>query len=214
MKKRIILISISFVLVILSLFLLFIKINNKVNVEDFSNEKTIKKENPTTNSKDPITFKDIDNNKEEKKDTNTNTTNNNSNSTSTNNTNSNKNTNTNNNNSTNNNPTPVTPPTKPVTYSCPEGFELQGTDCYQTIAANHICANGMTSIDSGCINFSEGIETPEETCQNGYYGLSMISLGQPSKYYCYPIHEISYSCPDGYNLNGMNCTKVIPANRD
>lgn len=211
MKKRIILISISFILVILSLFLLFTKINNKVNVEDFSNEKTIKKENPTTNSKDPITFKDIDNNKEEKKDTNTNNNNNN---TSTNNTNSNKNTNTNNNNSTNNNPTPVTPPTKPVTYSCPDGFELQGTDCYQTIAANHICANGMTSIDSGCINFSEGIETPEETCQNGYYGLAMISLGQPSKYYCYPIHEISFTCPDGYNLNGMNCTKVIPANRN
>lgn len=214
MKKRIILISISFVLVILSLFLLFTKINNKVNVEDFSNEKTIKKENPTTNSKDPITFKDIDNNKEEKKASNTNNNTSTNNSTSTNNTNSNKNTNTNNNNSTNNNPTPVTPPTKPVTYSCPDGFELQGTDCYQTIAANHICANGMTSIDSGCINFSEGIETPEETCQNGYYGLSMISLGQPSKYYCYPIHEISFSCPDGYNLNGMNCTKVIPANRN
>lgn len=209
MKKRIILISISFVLVILSLFLLFTKINNKVNVEDFSNETTIKKENPTTNSKDPITFKDIDNNKqkEEKKDTNTN------NSTSTNN-NKNTNTNTNNNNNTNNNPAPVTPPTQPVTYSCPDGFELQGTECYQVIAANHICANGMTSIDSGCINFSEGIETPEETCQNGYYGLSMISLGQPSKYYCYPIHEISFTCPDGYNLNGMYCTRIIPANRN
>ena len=221
MKKRIILISISFVLVILSIFLLFTKLNNKVNVEDFNNETTIKEENPTTNSKDPITFKDIDNKKEEKKDTNTynNTNTNKSNNTSnttntnkTNNTNTNKNDNINN-NSTNNNPTPVTPP-KPITYSCPDGFELQGTDCYQTFAATHICANGMTSIDSGCINFSEGIETPEETCQNGYYGLSMISLGQPSKYYCYPIHEISFTCPEGYNLNGMNCTKIIPANRN
>ena len=222
MKKRIILISISFVLVILSIVLLFTKINNKVNVEDFSNnETTIKKENPTTNSKDPITFKDIDNKKEEKKDTNTNnntSTNKSNNTSNTTNTNKTNNTNTNkndniNNNSTNNNPTPVTPP-KPITYSCPDGFELQGTDCYQTIAANHICANGMTSIDSGCINFSEGIETPEETCQNGYYGLSMISLGQPSKYYCYPIHEISFTCPEGYNLNGMNCTRIIPANRN
>lgn len=214
MKKRIILISISFVLVILSIVLLFTKINNKVNVEDFSNnETTIKKENPTTNSKDPITFKDIDNKKEEKKDTNTNNntstnkSNNNSNTTNTN-----KNDNINN-NSTNNNPTPVTPP-KPITYSCPEGFELQGTDCYQTFAATHICANGMSSIDSGCISFSEGIESPDETCPNGYYGLTMISFGNPNKYYCYPIHEISFTCPDGYNLNNMLCTKVIPANRN
>ena len=214
MKKRIILISISFVLVILSIVLLFTKLNNKVNVVDFSNNETIiKKENPTTNSKDPITFKDIDNKKEEKKDTNTNNntstnkSNNNSNTTNTN-----KNDNINN-NSTNNNPTPVTPP-KPITYSCPEGFELQGTDCYQTFAATHICANGMSSIDSGCISFSEGIESPDETCPNGYYGLTMISFGNPNKYYCYPIHEISFTCPEGYNLNGMNCTRIIPANRN
>lgn len=214
MKKRIILISISFVLVILSIVLLFTKLNNKVNVVDFSNNETIiKKENPTTNSKDPITFKDIDNKKEEKKDTNTN------NNTSTNKSNNNNNTtNTNkndniNNNSTNNNPTPVTPP-KPITYSCPEGFELQGTECYQTFAATHICANGMSSIDSGCISFSEGIESPDETCPNGYYGLTMISFGNPNKYYCYPIHEISFTCPDGYNLNNNMCTKVIPANRN
>ena len=213
MKKRIILISISFVLVILSIVLLFTKLNNKVNVEDFNNETIIKKENPTTNSKDPITFKDIDNKKEEKKDTNTNNntstnkSNNNSNTTNTN-----KNDNINN-NSTNNNPTPVTPP-KPITYSCPEGFELQGTDCYQTFAATHICANGMSSIDSGCISFSEGIESPDETCPNGYYGLTMISFGNPNKYYCYPIHEISFTCPEGYNLNGMNCTRIIPANRN
>lgn len=214
MKKRIILISISFVLVILSIVLLFTKLNNKVNVVDFSNNETIiKKENPTTNSKDPITFKDIDNKKEEKKDTNTNNntstnkSNNNSNTTNTN-----KNDNINN-NSTNNNPTPVTPP-KPITYSCPEGFELQGTDCYQTFAATHICANGMSSIDSGCISFSEGIESPDETCPNGYYGLTMISFGNPNKYYCYPIHEISFTCPEGYNLNNMLCTKVIPANRN
>lgn len=214
MKKRIILISISFVLVILSIVLLFTKLNNKVNVVDFSNNETIiKKENPTTNSKDPITFKDIDNKKEEKKDTNTNdnTSTNKSNNTS-NTTNTNKNDNINN-NSTNNNPTPVTPP-KPITYSCPEGFELQGTDCYQTFAATHICANGMSSIDSGCISFSEGIESPDETCPNGYYGLTMISFGNPNKYYCYPIHEISFTCPDGYNLNNMLCTKVIPANRN
>ena len=214
MKKRIILISISFVLVILSIVLLFTKLNNKVNVVDFSNNETIiKKENPITNNKDTITIEDIDNKKEEKKDdnNNNNTSTNKSNNTS-NTTNTNKNDNINN-NSTNNNPTPVTPP-KSITYSCPDGFELQGTDCYQTFAATHICANGMTSIDSGCINFSEGIETPEETCQNGYYGLSMISLGQPSKYYCYPIHEISFTCPEGYNLNNMLCTKVIPANRN
>ena len=215
MKKRIILISISFVLVILSLFLLVTKINNKINVEEFDNEITTKKENPTTNSKDPITFKDIDNNKqkEEKKDTNTNT---NSSTSTNNNTNSNKNNyNTNiKNNSTNNNPTSVTPPTQSVTYSCPDGFELQGTECYQTISANHICADGMSSIDSGCISFNEGIESPDETCPNGYYGLMMISFGNPNKYYCYPIHEISFSCPDGYNLNNMYCTRVISANRN
>ena len=200
MKKRIILISISFVLVILSIFLLFTKLNNKVNVVDFSNNETIiKKENPITNNKDTITIEDKGDNKktdtkEDSKESN-NTINNNL-------------------NTTNNNPTPKIPTTPTITYSCPDGFELQGTECYQTFAATHICANGMSSIDSGCISFSEGIESPDETCPNGYYGITMISFGNPNKYYCYPIHEISFTCPDGYNLNNNMCTKVIPANRN
>lgn len=185
MKKKIILISISFVLVILSIFLLFTKLNNKVNVEDFNNDTSIKKDNHTTNSKDPITIKDIKDNKETntKEETNKNTSNNNV-------------------------PTPI------ITYSCPDGFELQGEQCIQHIAANHICANGMTSIDKGCINFNEGIKSPDGNCPNGYHGLAMINFGKEDEYYCYLIHEISFSCPDGYNLNNTTCTKTIPATRN
>ena len=217
MKKRIILISISFVLVILSLFLLVTKINNKINVEEFDNEITTKKENPTTNSKDPITFKDIDNNKqkEEKKYNNTNS------STSTNN-NTNKNSNKNNNNtniknnSTNNNPTSVTPPTQSVTYSCPDGFELQGQECIQNIDATATCPNNMINIDPGCIIFSEKVESSDgNTCPDGYYGLTEIHIdGTPDEFYCHPIHNKIYTCPDGFNLNNTNCTKQVPATKN
>ena len=64
MKRRIILVSISFVLVILSLFL-FAKLTTKVKVEDFDNTKSTIKEEKTTNKENPITIKDVED-KEEK----------------------------------------------------------------------------------------------------------------------------------------------------
>ena len=202
MKKRIILISISFVLVILSIVLLFTKLNNKVNVVDFSNNETIiKKENPITNNKDTITIEDKEDNKKtdtrEKIKESNNTINNNP-------------------NTTNNNPTPVAPPTNPITYSCPDGFELQGTTCYQTITAKASCPNNMSNTDHGCISFSEKESSADgATCPNGYWGLAEIHIdGTPDEFYCHPLHNYIYNCPEGYNLNNNMCTKVIPANRN
>ena len=201
MKKRIILISISFVLVILSIVLLFTKLNNKVNVVDFSNNETIiKKENPITNNKDTITIEDKGDNKKtdtrEKIKESNNTINNNP-------------------NTTNNNPTPSIP-TNPITYSCPDGFELQWTTCYHTITAEASCPNNLANTDHGCISFSEKESSADgATCPNGYWGLAEIHIdGTPDEFYCHPLHNYIYNCPDGYNLNNNMCTKVIPANRN
>lgn len=218
MKKRIILISISFVLVILSIVLLFTKLNNKVNVVDFSNNETIiKKENPITNNKDIITIEEKDNNKKEK--TKEEINNSNTNNTINNNTNNNSSTNNTNNtinNNTNNNPNPKIPTTPTITYSCPDGFELQGESCYQTITAEASCPNNMVNTDHGCISFSEKeSSTDGSTCPNGYWGLAEIHIdGTPDEFYCHPLHNYIYNCPEGYNLNNNMCTKVIPANRN
>ena len=201
MKKRIILISISFVLVLLSIFLLFTKINNKIKVVDFNNnEKIIKKENPITNNKDTITIEEKDNDKKEKTKEEIN----------------NSNTNNTINNNTNNNPNPKIPTTPTITYSCPDGYNLQGNECIQTITAEASCPNNMVNTDHGCISFSEKEASVDgSTCPNGYWGLAEIHIdGTPNEFYCHPLHNYIYNCPDGYNLNNNICTKVIPANRN
>ena len=61
--------------------------------------------------------------------------------------------------STNSNST-VTP--KP-TYSCPNGYQLNGTKCVETINAKYGCPSGMhESVNNMCIKFDEGYEVNKE----------------------------------------------------
>ena len=108
----------------------------------------------------------------------------------------------------------VTQTTKP-TYKCPDGFTLNGTTCTRTINASASCPENMhaTTTENGeyCINLSEGYDTEEDSCPNGYVSIAVISLGAPTKYHCHPLHEKIYTCPEDYNLNNKKCNKTVDA---
>ena len=131
---------------------------------------------------------------------------------------SNNTTNNSNNNNTNNN-VPVEPVVPPViTYTCPEGYVLNGTKCTSTISSNYVCPPnthdyGSADIprDTYCINLSEGYEIDTDSCPSGYGILAIIGFGVPDKYKCFPLHNKIYVCDDGYQLNGTSCIKEIDA---
>lgn len=112
--------------------------------------------------------------------------------------------------STNSNST-VTP--KP-TYSCPNGYQLNGTKCVETINAKYGCPSGMhESVNNMCIKFDEGYEVNKEhKCPSGETMIHMTGfMGTADKYECYPLHKKEYSCPSDYILGGEKCTKTINA---
>ena len=202
MKKRIISISITLVLTILSLFLLFTKMDNKVLIDE---DTTIDKTTNTikdNSKKDTITINDI-----EEKNTNKDVEQSNNPTPS-------SKPKTNQNTNSNNTPAPVTPTTPTITYSCPDGFNLQGETCYQSISATLTCPNGLAEIDAGCINLSGGNISEDDTCPNGYYLIKQINWGAPDIIKCILIESKIYTCPDGYNLNNSTCTKSVPATRN
>lgn len=237
-KKLIICITIIFILMICTIFIIYIvknkdkqeepttnitekKTDNKK--EETSKEKTIKEDNKTTIEKEKIKEEVKEETKQETKENkdnkqNTNTTNNK-------NTNSNnpqqQQQNNNNNSNTNTTPTPTPEPTpepEPViTYYCPDGYSLEGTECTSIISADYVCPTDTHDYssediprDTYCVNLSEGYET-EDTCPEGYGSLAIISLGAPTINKCFPLHKKIYVCNDGYNLNGTNCIRTINA---
>ena len=245
-KKLIICITTIFILMICTIFIIY-KVKNKDkqeepktnitekktdNKKDETNkEKTIKEDNKTTIEKEEIkeeVKEEIKQETKENKDNkqNTNTTNNkNTNSNNpqqqNNNSNNNNNSNTNTNTNTNHTPTPTPDPTpdpEPViTYYCPDGYSLEGTECTSIISADYVCPTDTYDYssediprDTYCVNLSEGYET-EDTCPEGYGSLAIISLGAPTINKCFPLHRKIYVCNDGYNLNGTNCIRTINA---
>ena len=104
-----------------------------------------------------------------------------------------------------------TKPSKP-TYSCPSGYELKGTKCVDTIAAEG-CPGMVDRGGDMCIIFSEGHEVEGTSCPSGEIGLRISSFDGPDKYECYLIHKKHYSCPSDYVLSGAVCTKTIDATK-
>jgi hypothetical protein len=104
----------------------------------------------------------------------------------------------------------------PITYSCPSGYTQDGNKCHLTVDASLKCPEGTDEGGDpiGCFKFSEAIETQEDSCPSGQVWLQMISLGGPTKYYCYPSYDKVYTCEDGYTLNGNKCTKTIDATKN
>ena len=107
-----------------------------------------------------------------------------------------------------------TPAPKP-TYSCPNGYVLNGTKCTKTVNASLVCPEGTVEggTPNGCFKFSEGVEVEGTTCPSGQVGLTMISLGGPDRYFCYPNHSKVYTCDEGYTLNGNKCSITIDATK-
>ena len=103
-------------------------------------------------------------------------------------------------------------------YTCPNGFTLNGTKCTITIDAHYDCPKGSHSSSdgniSGCIIFSEAVETPTGDCPVDQIMITQISLGGPNKYMCYPLHNKVLTCYEGYTLvNNNKCTATIDATK-
>lgn len=77
-----------------------------------------------------------------------------------------------------------------TTYSCPEGYELDGTKCTK-------------------VEYTEPTTSQEYTCPEGY---------EKNGNYCYKTdiksadQSYAYTCPFGYSLNGTECTKTLTSN--
>ena len=108
-------------------------------------------------------------------------------------------------------------PTPNPQYYCPDGYSLHNTTCSLTVNATLVCPENTHEYGSGgvsgCINFSEGVQTETESCPSGYGLLKMTSIGSPDKYYCYPIHSKIYHCENGFTLSNGKCTRTINANK-
>lgn len=111
-------------------------------------------------------------------------------------------------------PEPQTPPTPTVTYTCPDGYQLNDKKCTSTVDPNYECPSGLTEYAGDrCINFSEGVETETESCPDDQGLLKMLGWNGPesNKYYCYPLYDKVYTCDDGYSLTNNKCVKTIDA---
>jgi len=245
-KKLIICITTIFILMICTIFIIYIVKNKDKQEEPTTNitekktdnkkeetnkEKTIKEDNKTTIEKEKIkeevkeeTKQETKENKDNKQNTNTtnnkNTNSNNPQQQQNNNNNNNSNTNTNTNTTPTPTPEPTPEPEPVITYYCPDGYSLEGTECTSIISADYVCPTDTHDYssediprDTYCVNLSEGYET-EDSCPEGYGSLAIISLGAPTINKCFPLHKKIYVCNDGYNLNGTNCIRTINAEKE
>lgn len=97
-------------------------------------------------------------------------------------------------------------PKKDVTYSCPDGYKLDGVSCISKMDPTTSCGENMEPYASGsiagCIKPATGVSTVKGSCLEG----QAIKNDQ-----CYEVYNYTYTCPDGYNLKSKTCTKIIDA---
>ena len=93
-----------------------------------------------------------------------------------------------------------------ITYVCPAGQTLSGTNCIQdnstTAIVTYTCPAGQTVSGSNCVITitTTSPATPNYSCPNGYT-LSGTNCTQQVSSPATPI----YSCPAGSTLSGSNC---------
>ena len=229
-NKRIVIIFIIIDLIILLSFVFFRKNEDNKKVEK-NNKAIINKDESLDEVEDKdIVDKSNDNNvKEEvKEEVNKSNQDNNISNQENNNSNSSNNidNNSGNNNSANNNSNSGTssssvsqPDSAPVvTYSCLNGYTLNGTICISIIDADYVCPVGLVSYSNSdisddiyCINFSEASLAEGDSCPGGYGIVKQITFGGPDVYQCFPLHERVYVCPNDYTLKNTKCIKEIGA---
>ncbi len=232
-KKLLIFVPIIILVLICLIFIIYIVHNNNHKLNGQNSNIVENKNNNNDNNKIDDSIDDSNKNANEEIDkddsindtkttTSVNTPKNNSSNNTSNNTKANNQTKNSNNSSTNNNnqtptPTPNPTPTPAITYYCPDGYNLVGTQCTSVISASYVCPENTTDFSTNdipqntyCVNLSEGYIT-EDVCPSGYGLIEIISLGGPTKNKCLPLHRKIYVCNDGYSLNGTNCSKTIDA---
>lgn len=218
MKKRnviiLILIIIIIIIITISLFIVcFDKTIDYFKTKSNDNEVIdINKDNTTKNdSKDNIKNSNPETSKIDS-DSNNNNSSNTNNSNNSNNGNNNNQSFNNNDSSTPSKDSLVPTPKPTITYYCPDGYVLNNTTCTSTIAANYVCPSNTTEYTTKyCVNLSDGYESEDGNCPENYGSLDIIGLGTPTIHKCLTLYEKTYTCDDGYVLDGTNCIKTINA---
>lgn len=218
MKKRnviiLILIIIIIIIITISLFILcFDKTIDYFKTKSNDNEVIdINKGNTTKNdSKDNIKNNNPETSKIDSDSNNDNSSNTNNSNNSSNGNNNNQSFN-NNDSSTSSNDSPLPTPEPTITYYCPDGYVLNNTTCTSTIAANYVCPSNTTEYTTKyCVNLSDGYESEDGNCPENYGSIDIIGLGTPTIHKCLTLYEKTYTCDDGYVLDGTNCIKTINA---
>ncbi len=217
MKKRNVIILILIIIIIIITISLFIvcfdksidyfksKFNDN-EVIDINKDKTTK-----IDSKDNIKNNNPETSKTDS-DSNNNNSSNTNNSNNANNDNNNNQSFNNNDSSTSSNDSPLPTPEPTITYYCPDGYALNNTTCTSTIAANYVCPSNTTEYTTKyCVNLSDGYESEDGNCPENYGSIDIIGLGTPTIHKCLTLYEKTYTCDDGYVLDGTNCIKTINA---
>ena len=193
------------------------KIDSKDNIKNNNTENgnsgTTDDDNTSGDGSD--TPSDVDNNNNGNSDTSgdTDSVNDDSNNTDNSNNDSNKDQSFNNNDSSTPSNDSLAPTPEPtITYYCPDGYVLNNTTCTSTIAANYVCPSNTTEYTTKyCVNLSDGYESEDGNCPENYGSLDIIGLGTPTIHKCLTLYEKTYTCDDGYVLDGTNCIKTINA---
>ncbi len=108
--------------------------------------------------------------------------------------------------------------TKPVEYTCKDGYRLYNQSCIKEIESlmpkvTYSCKDGYELNKDKCIKYEKQEPTVTWNCPSGF---SKSDNKEPSlcvRTSTEAISILSYYCPYGYNLNGTSCTteKVTPA---
>ncbi|WP_281061356.1 conjugal transfer protein TraN [Sphingobium sp. Sx8-8] len=94
-----------------------------------------------------------------------------------------------------------------VTYTCPDGGDLQGTTCYRTnvtgSSLTYVCPADHALSGQTCVTSEYRQANVQHSCPSG---------GALSGTTCTVNEQIaasvSYSCPDGYDLSGSTCSRT------
>ncbi|WP_369805540.1 conjugal transfer protein TraN [Sphingobium sp. EM0848] len=94
-----------------------------------------------------------------------------------------------------------------VTYTCPDGGNLQGTTCYRTnvmgASVIYVCPADYALSGQTCVKSEYKLANIQYSCPSG---------GALSGTTCTVSEQIaasiSYACPAGYSLNGTTCSRI------
>ena len=94
-----------------------------------------------------------------------------------------------------------------VTYTCPQGGNLQGTTCYRTnitgASATYTCPSGYSSSGQTCVKSEYAQANVQYSCPSGG-SLSGTTCNVKEQI----AASVSYACPSGHRVNGTSCSRT------